>query len=62
LADAVSLLALPPMFLHFTQVFPDRRQRWAGAARARWFYCICPRPQGRAGNTVCERRDPQLCA
>jgi PAS domain S-box-containing protein len=28
-ADAVSMLALPPMFLHFTQVFPERRHRWS---------------------------------
>jgi len=34
-ADAVSLLALPPMFLHFTQVFPDRRQRWNRARAVR---------------------------
>jgi two-component system NtrC family sensor kinase len=27
-ADAISMLALPPMFLHFTQVFPERRSRW----------------------------------
>jgi PAS domain S-box-containing protein len=36
-ADAVSMLALPPIFLHFTRVFPERRQRWhlGPAARAR---------------------------
>jgi PAS domain S-box-containing protein len=28
-ADAISILALPPMFLHFTQVFPERRHRWS---------------------------------
>jgi PAS domain S-box-containing protein len=27
-ADAISRLLLPPLFLHFTLVFPDRRQRW----------------------------------
>jgi hypothetical protein len=27
-ANEISMLALPPMFLHFTQVFPERRQRW----------------------------------
>ena len=27
-ADAVSMLALPPLFLHFTLVFPDRSRRW----------------------------------
>ena len=26
--DAVSILLLPPLFLHFTLVFPDRRRRW----------------------------------
>src|SRR6187549_1222112 len=26
--DAVSLLVLPPLFLHFTLVFPDRARRW----------------------------------
>src|SRR4029434_9237911 len=31
-ADAVSMLALPPMFLHFTQVFPERPRRWSGGA------------------------------
>jgi PAS domain S-box-containing protein len=35
--DAVSMLALPPIFLHFTRGFPERRQRWnlAPPARAR---------------------------
>ena len=28
-ADAISILALPPMFLHFTRVFPERRHRWS---------------------------------
>ena len=27
-ADAVSMLLLPPLFLHFTLVFPDRARRW----------------------------------
>ncbi|PYR71061.1 MAG: hypothetical protein DMF88_00960, partial [Acidobacteria bacterium] len=26
--DAVSMLLLPPLFLHFTLVFPDRARRW----------------------------------
>jgi PAS domain S-box-containing protein len=34
-ADAISILALPPMFLHFTQVFPERRHRWSRGAIAR---------------------------
>ena len=31
-ADAVSWLALPPLFLHFTMVFPERPRRWSGGA------------------------------
>jgi two-component system NtrC family sensor kinase len=31
-ADAISILALPPMFLHFTMVFPERPRRWSGGA------------------------------
>jgi two-component system, NtrC family, sensor kinase len=27
-ADAVSMLVLPPLFLHFTLVFPERPRRW----------------------------------
>src|SRR4030095_10810239 len=27
-ADAVSMLALPPLFLHFTLIFPERSRRW----------------------------------
>jgi PAS domain S-box-containing protein len=34
-ADAISILALPPMFLHFTQVFPERRHRWDRGPLAR---------------------------
>ncbi len=34
-ADAVSMLALPPMFLHFTQVFPERRHGWSRGPLAR---------------------------
>jgi PAS domain S-box-containing protein len=29
-ADAISLLVLPPLFLHFTLVFPERPRRWSG--------------------------------
>jgi len=28
--DAISILALPPLFLHFTLVFPERPRRWSG--------------------------------
>ena len=34
--DAISILLLPPLFLHFALVFPERRRRWTagGAGRA----------------------------
>jgi len=31
-ADAVALLLLPPLFLHFTMVFPERPRRWSSGA------------------------------
>jgi two-component system, NtrC family, sensor kinase len=31
-ADDISILALAPMFLHFTLIFPERPRRWAQAA------------------------------
>src|SRR5688572_28049959 len=31
-ADAISVLALPPLFLHFTLVFPERPRSWSGGA------------------------------
>ena len=34
-ADAVSILALPPLFLHFTLVFPERPRRWSGGSFGR---------------------------
>jgi PAS domain S-box-containing protein len=34
-ADAISMLALPPMFLHFTLVFPERPRRWMHGALGR---------------------------
>ena len=34
-ADAVAMLALPPLFLHFTLVFPDRPNRWRNSAPGR---------------------------
>ena len=34
-ADVISRLALPPMFLHFTLVFPERPRRWSGGLRGR---------------------------
>ena len=34
-ADAISVLALPPLFLHFTLVFPERPRRWTGGVTGR---------------------------
>jgi PAS domain S-box-containing protein len=34
-ADEVSILALPPMFLHFTLAFPERPRRWTGGGPGR---------------------------
>src|SRR4051812_41501694 len=34
-ADEVSILALSPMFLHFTLVFPERPRRWTGGSQGR---------------------------
>ncbi len=34
-ADAIAILALPPLFLHFTLVFPDRPRRWTGGPHGR---------------------------
>ncbi len=31
-ADAIAIVALPPLFLHFTMVFPERPRRWSGGA------------------------------
>jgi PAS domain S-box-containing protein len=36
-ADAISILALPPLFLHFTLVFPDRPRRWTSGVHGRAF-------------------------
>jgi two-component system NtrC family sensor kinase len=34
-ADVISRLALPPLFLHFTLVFPERPRRWSGGVAGR---------------------------
>ena len=34
-ADAISVLVLPPLFLHFTLVFPERPRRWTGGVTGR---------------------------
>ena len=36
-ADAISILALPPLFLHFTLVFPERPRRWRDSLIGRAF-------------------------
>ena len=36
-ADAVSMLLLPPLFLHFTLVFPERPRRWTAGLVGRSF-------------------------
>ena len=36
-ADVISILVLPPLFLHFTLVFPDRPRRWSGGPAGRVF-------------------------
>src|SRR5688572_14969725 len=34
-ADVISILVLPPLFLHFTLVFPERPRRWSGGTAGR---------------------------
>jgi PAS domain S-box-containing protein len=34
-ADTVAILVLPPLFLHFTLVFPERPRRWSGGTLGR---------------------------
>jgi PAS domain S-box-containing protein len=34
-ADAISMLVLPPLFLHFTLAFPERARRWTAGPIAR---------------------------
>ena len=34
-ADVIATLTLPPLFLHFTLVFPERPRRWSGGAVGR---------------------------
>jgi PAS domain S-box-containing protein len=43
-ADVVSRLALPPMFLHFTLVFPERPRRWSGGAAGRLLVVLAYAP------------------
>jgi two-component system NtrC family sensor kinase len=34
-ADAIAILVLPPLFLHFTLIFPERPRRWSGGPLGR---------------------------
>src|SRR5688572_12792518 len=43
-ADVISILALPPLFLHFTLIFPERPRRWGGGARVRAFMVLVYAP------------------
>jgi two-component system NtrC family sensor kinase len=43
-ADAISILLLPPLFLHFTIVFPERRRRWTRGAAGRAFVVLTYSP------------------
>src|SRR5688500_17006110 len=43
-ADVISLLALPPLFLHFTLVFPDRPRSWTGGVTGRTFVVLAYLP------------------
>ena len=38
-ADAISILALPPLFFHFTLIFPERPRRWSGG-RLGWVVVV----------------------
>lgn len=35
-ADAIAILLLPPLFLHFTVAFPERPRRWSGGRAGRF--------------------------
>ena len=43
-ADSVSILALPPLFLHFTLVFPDRPHRAVAGRAGRWLLVLIYAP------------------
>jgi two-component system, NtrC family, sensor kinase len=48
-ADAVSILLLPPLFLHFTLVFPERPRSWARSAVGRAMLPLLYAPAAIAG-------------
>jgi PAS domain S-box-containing protein len=47
--DAVSLLVLPPLFLHFTLVFPERSRRWTAGPIGRVIVPLAYAPAGLLG-------------
>src|SRR4029453_11290423 len=48
-ADAVSVLVLPPLFLHFTLVFPERPRSWARSSVGRAMLPLLYAPAAIAG-------------
>jgi PAS domain S-box-containing protein len=48
-ADAVSMLLLPPLFLHFTLVFPERPRSWVRSPGGRLMLPLLYAPAGIAG-------------
>ena len=47
--DVVSILLLPPLFLHFALVFPERPRRWASRATGRAFVPLIYAPAALLG-------------
>jgi membrane-associated protease RseP (regulator of RpoE activity) len=66
-SDVVSTLALPPLFLHFTLIFPDRPRRWGRTPFARRVVAAAYAPAfvlgvARVLALVWSARDPRLAA
>ena len=64
-ADAISILVLPPLFLHFTLVFPDRSRSWIRTASGRAMLPLLYAPAfllglGRVIALARARLDPQF--
>ncbi|HEY6361051.1 MAG TPA: ATP-binding protein [Vicinamibacterales bacterium] len=47
--DVVSMLLLPPLFLHFTLVFPERARRWTTGVKARTLFPLIYVPAAALG-------------
>jgi two-component system, NtrC family, sensor kinase len=43
-ADAMAMVVLPPLFLHFTLVFPERPHRWLKGSTGRWLIALVYAP------------------